>query len=355
MKKLLRALKQWTLLIAITVGAVGHSFFARFTPLTPWLLASMLLLTFCNISPRDLRFHPLHVLLLTLQVTMGLGLYALLVLWHPALAQGACMCALTPTATAAAIITGMLGGSVGFLAAYTFISSLAIVVLAPIVLPIIATTQVDATFFGTMMNVFMRVGPTMLLPLLLAWIIQYGAPKLNAVLLRWGILSYYMWALMLVILMAGTFEQLLKPGEKDYQLEVFLALTGIAVCTANFVLGKGIGSRFHRRIAAGQALAQKNIILPMWLTFQYLDPIASVCLAAYSIFQNIVNATQIFLKGRRDDRILDRLHAFHEKRRRARESSMRVAAAEHAELLSDLPNRVKHNLGDAKTPSDSIR
>ena len=30
MKKLLRALKQWTLLIAIVVGAVGHSFFPRF-------------------------------------------------------------------------------------------------------------------------------------------------------------------------------------------------------------------------------------------------------------------------------------------------------------------------------------
>ena len=214
MKKVLRLLKQWTLLIALVTGAVGHSFFSRFTPLTPWLLAAMLLLTFCNISPRDLRFHPLHMLLLSLQVTMGLGLYALLVGWHPAIAQGACMCALTPTATAAAIITGMLGGSVGFLAAYTFISSLAIVVVAPIVLPMIATVQVDASFLDTMANVFMRVGPTMLVPLLLAWFIQYTAPKVNAVLLRWGILSYYIWAMMLIILMAGTFDELLKPGEK---------------------------------------------------------------------------------------------------------------------------------------------
>ena len=37
MKKLLRALKQWTLLIAIVVGAVGHSFFSQFTWLAPWL------------------------------------------------------------------------------------------------------------------------------------------------------------------------------------------------------------------------------------------------------------------------------------------------------------------------------
>ena len=273
MKKLLRALKQWTLLIAIVVGAVGHSFFSQFTWLAPWLLASMLLLTFCNISPRDLRFHPLHLILMSLQIVMSLGLYALTLPWHPAIAQGVCMAALTPTATAAAIITGMLGGSVAFLAAYAFLSNLAIVVLAPLVLPLIATGQIDTPFLETMSNVFMRVGPTMLFPLLAAWLIQYAAPKVNAVLLRWGILAYYLWAGMLVILMGGTFEQLLKPGEKDYQLEIFLALTGIAVCTANFILGKSIGSRFHRRIAGGQALAQKNIILPMWLTFQYLDPI----------------------------------------------------------------------------------
>ena len=65
---------------------------------------------------------------------------------------------------------------------------------------------------------------------------------------------------MLVILMGGTFEQLLKPGEKDYQLEIFLALTGIAVCTANFILGKSIGSRFHRRIAGGIRVAPRRAL-----------------------------------------------------------------------------------------------
>ena len=324
MKKLLRALKQWTLLIAIVVGAVGHSFFSQFTWLAPWLLAAMLLLTFCNISPRDLRFHPLHLILMSLQIVMSLGLYALTLPWHPAIAQGVCMAALTP---------------------YAFLSNLAIVVLAPLVLPLIATGQIDTPFLETMSNVFMRVGPTMLFPLLAAWLIQYAAPKVNAVLLRWGILAYYLWAGMLIILMAGTFEQLLKPGEKDYQLEIFLALTGIAVCTANFILGKSIGSRFHRRIAGGQALAQKNIILPMWLTFQYLDPIASVSLAAYSIFQNIVNAAQIWLKRRRDDRIIQRLHDFHEKKHaRIQAAQQLVHQEEHAELLSELPTRVKDRL-----------
>lgn len=52
MKKILVFLKQWTLLIAVATGAVGHSFFARFAPLSPWLLMAMLLFTFSNMSPR---------------------------------------------------------------------------------------------------------------------------------------------------------------------------------------------------------------------------------------------------------------------------------------------------------------
>lgn len=341
MNKLLRTLKQWTLLIAIVIGALGHSFFSQFTWLSPWLFAAMLLLTFCNISPRDLRFHPLLLLLLFIQIVTGLGLYALTCSWHVAVAQGMCMAAITPTATAAAIVTGMLGGSVGFLAAYAFLSNITIVIVAPLVLPLIASGNINAPFVDTMLNVLMRVGPTMLLPLLAAWVIQYTAPKLNAVLLKWEGLSYYIWASILTILMGGTFEQLLKPGEADLGLQLSLAATGVLVCIANFIVGKGIGSRFHRRIAAGQALAQKNIVLPMWLTFQYLDPIASVSLAAYSIFQNIVNATQIWLKGRRDDRIRQRIHDFHEARHAVRDFH---TPEERAEILSRLPECIRERV-----------
>ena len=68
-------------------------------------------------------------------------------------------------------------------------------------------------------------------------------------------------------------------------------------------------------------------------------------LAAYSIFQNIVNAAQIWLKGRRDDRIIQRLHDFHEKKHaRIQAAQQLVPQEEHAELLSELPTRVKDRL-----------
>ncbi|MFQ9489629.1 MAG: hypothetical protein ACLR0N_00505 [Bilophila wadsworthia] len=167
----MRALKQWTLLIAIVVG--------------PWGTVFLTVHVACAVAA---RLHAPADLLQHLAARSAVPSSAphpdepsnrhepwplrADAPWHPAIAQGVCMAALTPTATAAAIITGMLGGSVAFLAAYAFLSNLAIVVLAPLVLPLIATGQIDTPFLETMSNVFMRVGPTMLFPLLTAWLIN---------------------------------------------------------------------------------------------------------------------------------------------------------------------------------------
>ncbi len=313
MKKILTFLRQWTLLIAVVAGALGHSFFARFAPFSLWLLMGMLLLTFSNMSPRDLRFHPLHLIILAIQLGTSLLAYILIAPWNPLIAQCACLCLLTPTATAAAAITGMLGGNIGFVAAYIFVSSFAVVFAAPLIIPLIAPGHVDIPFFASMASVFSRVAPTMILPLATAWGLQHFAPAINAVVIRFNFLSYYLWALMCLTLVGSTFNILLAPGEKNYTEEIALALTGVLLCAAQFAVGKGLGLLYHRRISAGQALAQKNLLLAMWLSFQYLAPPVAVCLAAYSIFQNVVNAVQIWLKGRSEERVRQRLRAHHQR------------------------------------------
>ena len=55
-------------------------------------------------------------------------------------------------------------------------------------------------------------------------------------------------------------------------------------------------------------------MLAMWLAFQYFDPMVVVGLAAYSVTQNVFNATQLWLKGRMDGRVQERLHAYHEQK-----------------------------------------
>ncbi len=50
---MLKFLKNWTLPIAMLVGAVGYPIFIYFSFLTPYLIFTMLLLTFCKVSPHD--------------------------------------------------------------------------------------------------------------------------------------------------------------------------------------------------------------------------------------------------------------------------------------------------------------
>lgn len=338
MKRIFAFIRQWALLIAIVAGAVGHPFFARFAPLAPWLLMGMLLLTFSNMSPRDLRFHPLHLVLLLVQLAGSVILYLFLAPWNPLIAQCACLCLLTPTATAAATITGMLGGSVGFIAAYTFIGSFAVVFAAPLIIPLIAPGHVSIPFLTSASSVFSHVAPIMLTPFLIARGLQRFAPKLNAIVIRFSFLSYYLWATMLLTLVGSTVSMLMASENNDYGLEASAAITGVLVCLSQFALGKGLGSLYRRRISTGQALAQKNILLSTWLAFQYFDPLVAVCLATYSVFQNIFNSIQLALKARSDERVRRWLHAYHEYKHADMKDEARSA------LFAALPSRVVKEL-----------
>lgn len=63
---MLKFLKDWTLPVAMFVGAVGYPLFIRLSFLTPTLIFVMLLLTFSKISLRELKPRPLHLWLLAI-------------------------------------------------------------------------------------------------------------------------------------------------------------------------------------------------------------------------------------------------------------------------------------------------
>lgn len=315
MKRILRFFRRWILLVAIGVGAVGHSVFAPLFPLAPWLLMAMLLFTFSAMPPRDIRFHPLHAVMIAVQVAGSLLTYVLLEPFSPVVAQSVSICLLVPTATAAPTITGMLGGNVGFLVAYLFLGTFSTILFAPLIIPMIAPGQAEVAFLASAWSVFTKVAPTLLIPLFVAWGLQRFAPKANACLVRNRPLSFYLWALMILAMVGSTFEMLLAGEKEDWLPELGAAALGALVCASQFFLGWRIGEKFHKRISAGQALAQKNIALAMWLALQYFDPLAVVSLAAYSVTQNIFNSLQIRRKDIFEESVRRRLHEWHGKKR----------------------------------------
>lgn len=84
--------------------------FSNWPPIIPYLIFCMLLVPYCKISLTRIRIKPLHLFLILIQIIGGLGIYTALSFYDPLVAQGIFICVLAPTATSAAVITGMLGG-----------------------------------------------------------------------------------------------------------------------------------------------------------------------------------------------------------------------------------------------------
>ncbi|MBR5919406.1 MAG: hypothetical protein IKZ83_05880 [Prevotella sp.] len=75
---------------------------------------------------------------------------------------------------------------------------------------------------------------------------------------------------------------------------VATALTTLAICLGQYAVGQQIGRRFSRTNEVGQALGQKNTAFAIWIAYTYLTPLSSVGPGCYILWQNTVNAIEIY-------------------------------------------------------------
>jgi BASS family bile acid:Na+ symporter len=294
----MRQIKNWMLPAAMIVGTVFHPWLIRAAFLMPWLIFFMLLFTFARIGPRDIRFQRMHLVLLAIQSGGCLGIYWLCSLWNPVIAEALFICVLAPTATAAAVITGLLGGSVGFLTTYILASNVLVSVGAPILFSWIGTGRA-LPFWESAGNIGAEVMPMLILPLAAAWIIRRFWPRLQRRMLDLQPVPFYRWALSLTIVTGRTVYFLTEQENPQYATEWWIAALSLVICVLHFVVGRRLGIRRGDPVSAGQALMQKNTVLAVWLSHAYLTPTASVGPAAYILWQNILNSWQLWRKNRK--------------------------------------------------------
>ena len=120
-------------------------------------------------------------------------------------------------------------------------------------------------------------------------------PKLAARIQEAKDLGFYMWAFNLSIVMGLTLHNILESGISGMTMTLLLAAP-LAVTFLLFGIGKSVGRRYGESICGGQALGQKNTIVAIWLTVTYLNPTAAIAPCAYVVWQNIVNAWQLWCK-----------------------------------------------------------
>ena len=294
---MLKFIKDWTLPLAMITGAVTYPISGQLSVLTPYLIFVMLLLTFCKLSPREIKFHPAHGKLLLIQIIGSLLAYAVCYNINPIIAQGALICVLAPTATSAAVITGMLGGSVAFLTSYLIFCNITVAIAVPLLFPLLGS-PIEMPFIDSVIYICSQVGPILVLPLIVAWIIRYALPKLHEKILRIHQLSFYLWAVALMIVTGRTVKFLIEQENPDYFVEIGCAIVAMIICCGQFLLGRRIGRKYGDPVSSGQGLGQKNTILAIWMAQVYLNPISSVAPAAYVLWQNIINSYQLWLRKR---------------------------------------------------------
>ncbi len=294
-------LKPWMLPIAMVCGVFFHGQLDHVQWAVPYLIFTMLLITFCRVRPSELRVDGMIWRLLAIQAVGAAAVFVALKPLGLPLAQSVMICVLCPTATAAPVVTGMLGGSIGKVASYSIVSNIMAALLAPAMFVWCGATG-DISFFDEFMSIAAKVAPMIVFPLGLAWVLYFTAPKLHSFVAGAQKITFYLWSVSLLLVVGKSVSFVLKEPAGAIPEMVGMTVGAGVVCVAQFYIGRRIGARYGHKVSGAQGLGQKNTVLAVWMAVNYLTPIASVGPAAYIAWQNTINSLQLYLKMRRDRR-----------------------------------------------------
>lgn len=333
--------------LSMLIGALGYKLFLPLAPTLPWLIFFMLFFTFCKVNPLDLRLHKWHWVVLAAQMILSFGSYAGVsyLTNDPILAQGILICFIMPTATAAPIIAGKMGGSIQNLTTFTLLSNFATAIIVPATFPLIndqlqmTNYQFAEQFWPAFVLILSRVAPLLLVPFFSAWLLRLG---FNAYYRRkyaslpcgegkggvpefvlpkkLALIPFYLWVASIIVLSATVTQTVITNYQSQMTNMLILLACSFFACLLQFGLGKWIGYKLPApskgkdyqdvlinpaaapktmagvsSITAGQAFGQKNTSLGVWMAQMYLDPLSALGAAAYIIWQNLFNSVQLFV------------------------------------------------------------
>lgn len=311
--ELISILKKWTLPIAIATGGIVYLLFA-FIPLLapvsdisepvfdfllPICMFLMLYVTFCKVDFRKLIPVKWHFWIGVFQVlfvfiVVGIILFFKLQGDGLILMESVLACIICPCASAAAIVTQKLGGSIEDMTTYTFLSNFICAALIPTCFPLIEP-NVNVDFMESFLIILNRVCMVLVAPMLVAYFTKHW--RILRPLYNWIIsvrnLGFYFWAFTLTIVTGTTVKNIVHADTTALFL-VFIALLGLLLCLIQFAVGRFIGRFFGSTIESGQALGQKNTTFAIWIAFTYLNPLSSVGPGCYILWQNIINSIEMW-------------------------------------------------------------
>lgn len=307
---MIQLLRDWALVFSMIAGVSGYFLFSAlpFGPevhifahravniIQPALIFLMLFLTFCKVELRALRLRPWHWRLLLVQGGL-FSLIAVALILMPksglrVVLEGAMICLICPTATAAAVITRKLGGNLNDIITYTVLINLLTALMVSLWVPWVHPAPgLSMAVSGAL--ILSKVFPLLLMPLICGLAVRQFMPSFHRKLQQWTDASFYLWVIALALAMAVTARSMVHSAYGP-STQLWIGAVALLCCIFQFRVGRRIGRRYGETITAGQALGQKNTVFAIWLGYTFFTPVTALAGGFYSIFHNLVNSIQLY-------------------------------------------------------------
>jgi predicted Na+-dependent transporter len=179
--RIITFIKNWTLLCSLIVGTVIYLLFSeisfleptgdfmgpKLVDLMPFVISTMLYITFCKMQIHDLRPRTWHFVLQGIRTALsGLTVIAIQFVKEPEiklLLEGVFICVICPTAAAAPVITEKLGGNIASLTMFLLIANVVTSIIIPLFFPLVEKGA-DISFIGAFFMVLKRVIMVLVFP-----------------------------------------------------------------------------------------------------------------------------------------------------------------------------------------------
>jgi BASS family bile acid:Na+ symporter len=271
-----------------------------------WLIIAMLFIVFLEVRLWRQALHRSHGILLLANIFIGVAAWS--VGWLVGgrdVALAAFFTGISPTATAAPVIVGLLRGRVEFVTTAFLLTNLAIAGLMPFVLPIVlghATPEAFARISG-------GVGLVVFLPMMMAWAVRAVRARAAEWPKRLRGVSFGIWVTAILLITADASNFLRTQAGLSHPVLFKIAAVTLLVCAVNFTLGRVIGGQ-RLTLECSQSLGQKNTAFTIFLALTYGSPLIALGPTFYVIWHNLWNAWQLHQVDldqtgeRRDDPVL---------------------------------------------------
>ena len=285
--------------IAIIFGLLFHHWCSVLAAYVPYLIFTILLLNFTAVDIKKLklmRLTGMNISLLLFQIVVSLGCYFLAKAagGNEIIAQGALIAIICPVAASSVVISCILGANRETVTAHVILGNLMVAIVAPIFFSFIGVQQ-QMPFLESFWLILKRVSPIIAFPFFIAFALQLWLPAGNNLISRFKGWSLYIWALALAITLGQTINFIFLHGADNVNSIIILGIISVVICAVQFAVGKLLGKKYGDIVAGGQMLGQKNTALGIWMANIYLNPLASVSIALYSIWQNLFNSWQMYM------------------------------------------------------------